>query len=67
MRAMKDMPEFIFQSMHPIKDATTMNCLSKDNAIISIHAPYKGCNNQGECRDKLECRFQSMHPIKDAT
>ena len=35
-----------FQSMHPIKDATDMEELGYTTAYISIHAPYKGCNNE---------------------
>ncbi len=36
----------LFQSMHPIKDATTP-ALTQNNLIsISIHAPYKGCNKE---------------------
>ena len=34
---------------------------------ISIHAPYKGCNNPAHGRIWEYIEFQSMHPIKDAT
>ena len=33
-----------FQSMHPIKDATRFFNLCHFERSISIHAPYKGCN-----------------------
>ena len=38
--------DIIFQSMHPIKDATTGFNLDFNDKFISIHAPYKGCNKQ---------------------
>ena len=34
-----------FQSMHPIKDATKRTKRASRGGIISIHAPYKGCNS----------------------
>ena len=34
----------LFQSMHPIKDATVVKCPLLIQYRISIHAPYKGCN-----------------------
>ena len=37
-----------FQSMHPIKDATIVGKEIGDNCMISIHAPYKGCNNRND-------------------
>ena len=56
-----------FQSMHPIKDATSPVAKKYLDAIISIHAPYKGCNT-AKCQSRLiAVVFQSMHPIKDAT
>ena len=36
-------------------------------AEISIHAPYKGCNDDGLKKTTKSMEFQSMHPIKDAT
>ena len=33
-----------FQSMHPIKDATVASRKLQVSDQISIHAPYKGCN-----------------------
>ena len=33
-----------FQSMHPIKDATRETVPNYKEFKISIHAPYKGCN-----------------------
>ena len=35
----------LFQSMHPIKDATKTSVGNIINYEISIHAPYKGCNH----------------------
>ena len=35
-----------FQSMHPIKDATIRVQNVETFEEISIHAPYKGCNNK---------------------
>ena len=35
----------VFQSMHPIKDATAIQNISVPATVISIHAPYKGCND----------------------
>ncbi len=34
----------LFQSMHPIKDATLIGTGDAWTENISIHAPYKGCN-----------------------
>ena len=57
----------IFQSMHPIKDATQTGEGFMDIDSISIHAPYKGCNLDFIEQDFGVLLFQSMHPIKDAT
>ena len=57
----------LFQSMHPIKDATQAKKQFDAHIIISIHAPYKGCNGKVEGAYIESKRFQSMHPIKDAT
>ena len=42
-----------FQSMHPIKDATPFRIWGVDFEIISIHAPYKGCNFALRQRSKI--------------
>ena len=64
-----DLGEFVFQSMHPIKDATNFQMPDTTFFRISIHAPYKGCNPPGvHCALCIvQFLFQSMHPIKDAT
>ena len=36
--------EKVFQSMHPLKDATGYVSAGTGEWLISIHAPYKGCN-----------------------
>ena len=53
--------------MHPIKDATIIKTDNKRYTLISIHAPYKGCNPKLRYFHHLRFIFQSMHPIKDAT
>ena len=40
----KKLAHYLFQSMHPIKDATNKNGIHTLDDLISIHAPYKGCN-----------------------
>ena len=57
----------LFQSMHPIKDATPITVELRVGTAISIHAPYKGCNVETKEYDCHISIFQSMHPIKDAT
>ena len=58
-----------FQSMHPIKDATILYVFERGARLISIHAPYKGCNFAATFPTpfRIDDSFQSMHPIKDAT
>ena len=41
--------------------------VSSINGKISIHAPYKGCNENLFEAFLMARKFQSMHPIKDAT
>ena len=57
----------LFQSMHPIKDATYLEAPGMVITDISIHAPYKGCNDDHPRSNVNPSQFQSMHPIKDAT
>ena len=57
----------LFQSMHPIKDATHDKSPIGLLYPISIHAPYKGCNVFTKSLSSYVMLFQSMHPIKDAT
>ena len=35
----------LFQSTHPLRDATVGSHTDSDKAIISIHAPLTGCDN----------------------
>ena len=57
----------IFQSTHPLRDATGATDYLKGETEISIHAPLTGC-------DLIHCSmqwayklFQSTHPLRDAT
>ena len=50
----------LFQSMHPIKDATIELLLLKMLRLISIHAPYKGCN-QAEVQAEKDVISISIH------
>ena len=54
----------IFQSMHPIKDATFVAEKAEPRVSISIHAPYKGCNEHDECRCVLLERISIHAPYK---
>ena len=65
--SIKEIMEHIFQSMHPIKDATESFYVCRMCGGISIHAPYKGCNFAILVLSASGQLFQSMHPIKDAT
>ena len=57
----------IFQSTHPLRDATVGVSNSPETRGISIHAPLTGCDYViyvvlYTCR-----KFQSTHPLRDAT
>ena len=47
----------VFQSMHPIKDATPLSPLQISSFLISIHAPYKGCNPITKYKAKADENF----------
>ena len=40
-----DMSQFVFQSTHPLRGATTMLPSSVTGLVISIHAPLAGCDS----------------------
>ena len=52
-----------FQSMHPIKDATMKTKGYHNKLIISIHAPYKGCN-RSDCSKRWSTCISIHAPYK---
>ena len=58
---------FGFQFTHPGKGATPIE-FSRDGVTdVSIHAPWEGCDTEGEGSPKGGKRFQFTHPGKGAT
>ena len=57
----------IFQSTHPVWDATTRNPSSNQSQNISIHASRMGCDHTSTGTTPSTARFQSTHPVWDAT
>ncbi len=58
---------FLFQSTHPVRDATA-NVEDRGNeSWISIHAPRTGCDLSLVRRVQPHGKFQSTHPVRDAT
>ena len=57
----------IFQSTHPVWDATTMQHRRHIGTSISIHASRMGCDNNGRSTLVTLSPFQSTHPVWDAT
>ena len=53
-----------FQSMHPIKDATYANILLISFLDISIHAPYKGCNEVDHIKELEDYPISIHAPYK---
>ena len=56
----------LFQSTHPVWDATCAATLHHSVAEISIHASRMGCDAFGTSASKAQL-FQSTHPVWDAT
>ena len=57
----------IFQSTHPLRDATGTTNTSYSPYAISIHAPLTGCDERLEAYNDDVLIFQSTHPLRDAT
>ena len=56
----------IFQSTHPVWDATVRDVGAQPSGEISIHASRMGCDPSVR-PSGLRKRFQSTHPVWDAT
>ena len=57
----------LFQSTHPLRDATIFLKASYDLLRISIHAPLTGCDLAPMLSTTKRLLFQSTHPLRDAT
>ena len=57
----------VFQSTHPVWDATLAALLFSLAFLISIHASRMGCDEDVEPSDQYKDLFQSTHPVWDAT
>ena len=57
----------LFQSTHPLRDATIQCICGDSNQRISIHAPLAGCDLTGQECGLSGAEFQSTHPLRDAT
>ena len=55
---------YLFQSMHPIKDATIAEGYKEVVVVISIHAPYKGCNMDFLKNYELDIEISIHAPYK---
>ena len=59
--------DFIFQSTHPVWDATCTHRLLCFPDEISIHASRMGCDMFAAAGTSMLVLFQSTHPVWDAT
>ena len=57
----------LFQSTHPLRDATCLMEWTQNFLQISIHAPLTGCDHHLHHQTDLYYLFQSTHPLRDAT
>ena len=57
----------IFQSTHPMRDATELHDEDEPVQYISIHASHAGCDKVIKSFHDLQDVFQSTHPMRDAT
>ena len=57
----------VFQSTHPLRDATFNSTSTTFMSFISIHAPLTGCDTNKFIFGTLSVGFQSTHPLRDAT
>src|SRR5690606_11563237 len=56
-----------FQSTHPTRGATSIMLLTSARYLISIHAPYTGCDLLLLSELTKSSIFQSTHPTRGAT
>ena len=57
----------LFQSTHPMRDATATTNGYHVTVVISIHASHAGCDVFVERELYKQLLFQSTHPMRDAT
>ena len=57
----------LFQSTHPMRDATYGRTLVCHISYISIHASHAGCDHRHSIVRGGIFQFQSTHPMRDAT
>ena len=60
-------PVFLFQSTHPVWDATHSYDDPRKIPVISIHASRMGCDQTTQPSRRVTNKFQSTHPVWDAT
>ena len=58
---------YLFQSTHPVWDATQCSRGGIQRGHISIHASRMGCDNTSQIKKGHDASFQSTHPVWDAT
>ena len=58
---------YLFQSTHPVWDATPTSRIIAVYLQISIHASRMGCDAQAALDKAAQAVFQSTHPVWDAT
>ena len=61
------MLRFVFQFTHPGKGATARTERFRRAYVVSIHAPWEGCDAQGVGSQIVVTPFQFTHPGKGAT
>ena len=57
----------LFQSTHPVWDATYNVLSDKIQINVSIHASRVGCDGSRGILERITILFQSTHPVWDAT
>ena len=57
----------LFQFTHPGKGATISNNLTTKVFVVSIHAPWEGCDSMATTLSRCSVMFQFTHPGKGAT
>ena len=60
-------PTLLFQSTHPVWDATDLFEALCHQFVISIHASRMGCDVPFNGYELDDLEFQSTHPVWDAT
>ena len=59
--------DLLFQFTHPGKGATIYYIITQDQQVVSIHAPWEGCDFDWLLGSSSNVVFQFTHPGKGAT